>query len=548
MTIRNTMEAIETRTTYCYSYHRISSKKQIKGGGIKRQIEASAAFCEEQGWIMDTTFTLTDIGKSAYHGRNLDDKAALGSFLNAIEKGLVKRPAVLLVESLDRISRANIMDALEIFIRILNTGITICTYIDRMVYNKEELQNNFAPLIISITLMCRSHDESLVKAKRSSASWQQNKEKIANGHLGRKMLYPKWIDISSGKPEIIERKADIVRKVFDLCINHNMGLIPITHYFLDKDTEGFNINPRWVQRMLSEKKALGLIEPKKTIYQDGVAKYIPLNEEIQAYPAIIDEETFYAARAAIQKRMSLKTGRPSSGSREINFFRKILRCGICSSGFVMSGTGHRSSYRCIGRINNKNLCGFNKSINTKPIQQILLKTIAVIDKDDMFENASSSKKSRLSKALTTKQAELEDKQTRKDNLAELVEAGSTSGVQRVVKLEREIEVINHQIKEILDQLDQLSSPSMAASIDHINAFHQRFQLGKATKEDQMPFIDAMLKTIDKIVFHLPEEEGQRTIVVIHLLSGINIRIDVFKDYSANVYKGKKCILRIDARK
>ena len=153
MNIKKAMDTTIARTTYCYSYHRISTLKQKKGGGIKRQIEDSEAFCNEQGWTMDTSFKLTDIGKSAFHGKGLDDKAALGSFLNAVDNGLIRRPAILLVESLDRLSRANIMDALELFIRILNTEISICTYHDRMIYSKESIEANFGPLLISITIL-----------------------------------------------------------------------------------------------------------------------------------------------------------------------------------------------------------------------------------------------------------------------------------------------------------------------------------------------------------------------------------------------------------
>ena len=66
-----------TATTYCYSYHRISTSRQLTGGGIRRQMEASEKISHEKGWTMDTSFN-TDIGKSAYSGKNLDDKAALG--------------------------------------------------------------------------------------------------------------------------------------------------------------------------------------------------------------------------------------------------------------------------------------------------------------------------------------------------------------------------------------------------------------------------------------------------------------------------------------
>ena len=213
---------------YCYSYHRISTKRQMAGGGIKRQKEASLIVCEEMGWIMDTSFHLTDIGKSAYSGKNLDDTAALGGFLNAVDAGLIKRPAVLLVESLDRLSRQNIMDALELFIRIMKAGITIYTSMDKMSYSKESMQQNFSPLLISITLMARSFDESSTKSKRVQKSWRDMEDDLREGKLGKSTIYPFWIDISSGKPKIIKDQAMIVKDVFKFCTKDNMSLTDIS--------------------------------------------------------------------------------------------------------------------------------------------------------------------------------------------------------------------------------------------------------------------------------------------------------------------------------
>lgn len=549
MTTRKAMELTAItegiRTIYCYSYHRISTKEQIKGGGIRRQLEASTAFCEEKGWTMDTTFKLTDIGKSAYYGKNLDDKAALGSFLKSVEQGLIKRPAVLLVESLDRISRANIMDALEIFIRILNTGITICTYIDRMIYSKEELQNNFAPLIISITLMCRSHDESAVKAKRLRASWSQKRSDGENGKLIHKGIYPSWIDVSSGKPVVIEQKAKMVQYAFDLCINGNMSYKKIINCLERK--YGNNALPRrLIPRLFQTKRVLGIYEPNTTSYKDGVRKPISTCQEIHAYPAIIDEETYYLAKAAIGKRKETHKGRPQN--KEVNFFKSVMRCGHCNASYVWHSGGKYNSYRCITqRDYGKNNCGQLSVLVPKHFQIVLLTAISVVDLDDILESASNTKKAKLSQELSAKQSELEDKQIRIDNLADLVETGSKTGIQRVTKLETEVASISKQMIHIQDQLDMMASPTMAASLDHINAFHQRFLLGEATIDDQIPFIESLKNTVENITIFSPEKEGQRSIAVINLLSGIKIRVVVLKDYSANVYKGKKLLARLEAR-
>ncbi|MGO0309847.1 recombinase family protein [Endozoicomonas acroporae] len=531
MTIIKTMDSTITRTTYCYSYHRISTRNQLKGGGIKRQIEDSSRFCEAQNWVMDTTFKLTDIGTSAYHGKNLDDRAALGSFLKAADDGLVKRPAVLLVESLDRLSRANIMDALELFIRILNAGISICTYHDRMIYSKESIQANFGPLLISITIMCRAHEESETKSKRVKRSWIQMREKIRNGGIGSKKIYPKWISTESGRPEIIESEAKIIREIFDLCVNHNMSYTDIIVEMRKRHNNNINLRSYQLNRLFRHKNVLG-------IYCTTGAQ---AGEEIKAYPAIISEDMYYKAKALIKERISVRVGQPTK--YEINFFKTKLSCGDCGYAITSNRANRSTSYLCREKLKTKTACKQSSKITAKKFQPVLLYAISLIDKDDMLESAANSKKAKLSKAINTKQAELEDKQTRMDNLADLVAAGSKKGVQMVVQLEGEVDTILQDIATMQDQLDMLNSPTMAASIDHANEFGRKFILGQATKEDQEPFVQALGNIVEKIVIHSPEKEGQRTIAIIKLLSGIDIRVVVEKDYSADIFKGKKRIGR-----
>lgn len=540
MIIRKTaMEQQSTRTTYCYSYHRISTKKQSKGGGIKRQIEQSAAYCEEQGWIMDTSFKLTDIGTSAFHSKNLDDKAALGGFLKAVDQGLVKRPAVLLIESLDRLSRAGIMEALELFLRIINNGITICTYVDRMVYNKEDLQTNFSPLIISITLMSRSHEESLIKSRRIKTSWEHRREKIKNGEIAHKGIYPDWIEVSTGKPKVIESRAAIVREIFDLSINYNMSYASIIKAIKEKHGDKTKISPNWINRLFVKKRVLGIYEPNEV--NENTQHYQSLNEEIKAYPAIIDEKTFYAARVSVKKRMKTRKGRPSK--KEVNFFVSQLYCGCCGSAVSMSTSGYTHTYRCRRRDRYKEDCGQRFSLAVKYFQPVLLQAISLIDRDDMLESTVTQKKGKLMNEVSIKESQLSDKQNKIENLMGLVAAGSKNGIAMVVELEKEVEGIQQEISEMTQQVDLLSSPAMASSIGHINKFHRRFQIGKATMEDKQAFVGALGNLVEKIVLFTPEHEGQRTVACLHLRSGVVIKVDVARDYSAHIYNGKKRIGR-----
>lgn len=524
-------------TTYCYSYKRISTKKQLKGVGIERQLEESAVFCEQQGWTMDSSFHLTDIGKSAYHGKHLDHKAALGSFLKSVDEGKVKRPAVLLVESLDRLSRANIMVAMELFTRIINSGISICSYVDRMVYSQESLQANPYNLIISIASLARGNEESELKSRRIKDSWRRMDERVRQGELGRPIIYPDWIDISSGKPEIIESKAALIREIFDLSVSKNMSFADIMNTMVDKHGKTYDWSFTKTWRILSSLRVLGFYENK-----DG--------EHIKAYPAVIDEEVFYRAKSAASKRKKLQVGRPSK--RAINFFKTMMFCGECGRTVRGCGSGKSTSYHCHST-QLKLKCGQKSKLMVNKFQPILFHALSLVNKDDMLESESSQKKAGLIKEINGKQAELEDKYKRIENLVELIETSSDKDRSKTLDRqlairEKEAYTISGQIRSLQDELEMLSSPFMAASLERINSFHQRFTLDQATKEDQEPFIDAMRNTIEKIIIHSPEQEGLRTKAVIHLLSGIEITVIVAKDYSANISKGKKLIGMLEARK
>lgn len=128
-----------------YSYIRFSTPDQIKGDSLRRQLELSERYVRENNLTLDTSLTLHDLGLSAFHGKNVE-KGALGAFLTAVDQGKVRPGSFLLVESLDRLSRAQVIDALGLFTSILNNGITIVTLSDGQVYSRESIKDNWTGL------------------------------------------------------------------------------------------------------------------------------------------------------------------------------------------------------------------------------------------------------------------------------------------------------------------------------------------------------------------------------------------------------------------
>ena len=125
-----------------YSYVRFSTPEQARGESFRRQIELARAYAAKHGLHLDESFR--DEGVSAFKGRHRDERAALGAFLSRVESGDVAKGSYLLVESLDRLSREEVVDALELFLGLTRNGIVIVTLADQRVYSRASLRADHA--------------------------------------------------------------------------------------------------------------------------------------------------------------------------------------------------------------------------------------------------------------------------------------------------------------------------------------------------------------------------------------------------------------------
>jgi len=187
-----------------YSYLRISTPEQLRGDGIRRQLERTRAYAATRGLTLDES--LRDIGVSAYKGRNRQS-GALAGFLRLVEQGKIPRGSSLIVESLDRLSREKPMQALAQFLALVNAGIEIVTLVDNRVYNAESLDDSGLMLFGSLTVMCRAHDESKTKSDRVGAAWKRKHDRAKEKKVTARC--PGWLRLSSSRDkfEIIPEKA-----------------------------------------------------------------------------------------------------------------------------------------------------------------------------------------------------------------------------------------------------------------------------------------------------------------------------------------------------
>jgi DNA invertase Pin-like site-specific DNA recombinase len=107
--------------TKAYSYVRFSTPEQINGDSLRRQSQAAAEYAARHDLeLMDKSYR--DLGISAYYNANAET-GMLFEFIEAVRTGSVPRGSYLLIESMDRLSRAKPRKAIRLLEQICEEGV-----------------------------------------------------------------------------------------------------------------------------------------------------------------------------------------------------------------------------------------------------------------------------------------------------------------------------------------------------------------------------------------------------------------------------------------
>ena len=230
------------------SYSRFSTAIQATGDSLRRQLRLSDDYAKK--YNLQINRTLTDKGISGFRGANLQH-GALGAFIKAIEMGKVKPGSVLLVESLDRLSRNQVTEQLSLFLIILNAGIEIVTLVDERSYTRESINGNPTELIISIVLMIRGWEESETKSFRLKEAWKAKRNSAAGRKLTSKC--PLWLKPGpDGRHfEPIPERVKTVTLIFKLA-EQGLGSQTICKHLNQQGVKPWSSGKWWNRELRSE--------------------------------------------------------------------------------------------------------------------------------------------------------------------------------------------------------------------------------------------------------------------------------------------------------
>lgn len=313
-----------------YSYSRFSNIRQEKGRSLARQKKFIDEVSAKFNLKINKDLVMTDRGLSAFHGHH-KTKGALGVFLAAVEKQLIKPGSVLIVESLDRLSREQPYIAQATLASLVNADIVVVTAADEKIYSKETMAKDpLGTMILSVLEMVRAHKESLRKTEASIdflhgqiATHEEGGVSDLAGPL------PFWISRKQRPhPKIktgfeLNEHEEIIRLIVDMHFKQGMGLRPISVELLNrgikppsqlKHSPANSRKPKndvWgvstLSHIVSNQALCGRYVVNLNYQKDG-KKHVEDYVLESYYPAIMSEEEFDTFQAIKKRRYGSNKG------------------------------------------------------------------------------------------------------------------------------------------------------------------------------------------------------------------------------------------------
>jgi len=288
----------------CYSYIRFSSAKQADGDSLRRQTLASEQWAERNGYSLDTSLNLHDLGVSAFRGANAAI-GQLGGFLKAIESGHVKPGSVLIVESLDRLSRDKLVAATHMVTGILLKGISIVQLHPETVLTAD---SDTGQIMLVVVELARANSESLMKSQRGKANWKNKKANAPRKIMTRKC--PGWLQVVEGQFQVKKQEAAAVRKLFRLYLD-GVGIFRIVQTLNREKFPTLMGGKQWhkstVRKLLCSRTVLGEYQPGTG---GGWGKSKPDGDPVEGYyPPIVSEADFAKVQNLLASHKNKRRGR-----------------------------------------------------------------------------------------------------------------------------------------------------------------------------------------------------------------------------------------------
>jgi DNA invertase Pin-like site-specific DNA recombinase len=329
-------------TARAYSYIRFSTPEQAKGDSLRRQTELLDKWLRDTGVSLDTSLTLRDEGVSGYTGEHREnpDRHGLACFLEAIRSGRVKRGSYLVVENLDRLSREDVVPAVNLFTGILIAGVRIVQLTPHaQVYDAKA---DMMDLMRAIMELSRGNGESKRKSDMLSKAWEEKRRRAQMEREPVSNRLPGWIVNRDGKLVLHRQHSKTVRRIYQMSLD-GWGVERIAKILNTEGVPTFTSrSPTWaistLYVILTSRAVFGEFQPHTASGTGG--KRVAAGPPVPNYfPPVISEDLYWQVQEARRKRFQ---GGGRTG-KHVNIFQGLLRDARDGGPFVMMNAKQRPS-------------------------------------------------------------------------------------------------------------------------------------------------------------------------------------------------------------
>ncbi|EGT2568500.1 recombinase family protein [Escherichia coli] len=321
------------------AYMRFSSPGQMSGDSLNRQRRLITEWLKVNSDYYLDTVTYEDLGLSAFNGKHAQS-GAFSEFLDAIEHGYILPGTTLLVESLDRLSREKVGEAIERLKLILNHGIDVITLCDNTVYNIDSLNEPYS-LIKAILIAQRANEESEIKSSRVKLSWKKKRQDALESGTIMTASCPRWLSLDDKRTAFVPDpdRVKTIELIFKLRMERR-SLNAIAKYLNDHAVKNFSgkesaWGPSVIEKLLANKALIGICVPSYRARGKGIS------EIAGYYPRVISDDLFYAVQEIRLAPFGISNS--SKNPMLINLLRTVMKCEACGNTMIVhavSGSLH----------------------------------------------------------------------------------------------------------------------------------------------------------------------------------------------------------------
>lgn len=504
-----------------YSYIRMSNPSQIEGNSLERQLSITRSYSKRMGFSLNEDYR--DIGLSAFTGKHIET-GQLGKFIEAVESGKIEKGSVLIIENLDRFSRQPPLTAMNQLQSLVQHGIDVHELHSGQIYTKNTL-NELPMLLVSLIGFNHSNQESEKKRLRLKNAWQSARDKLDTKVMTARC--PAWLVMKTDRTgyDLKSEEAKIIKKIFDLCINDNMGAFAIARYL--------NARPKQFPKITAAQKHNRTDAGDKTGWQKSyiikILKNPAVHGRFQArtkvdgkmietgpiyenfYPSVISKERFHSAQAKKSVRKIVGGGR--KGEKFANIFTKLIFCGTCGGSvhYRDRGESRHGGIKLVCSNNEaKNKCNA-KAWDYQEFVEAFFNFVNEVDLKDII--AGKNTKDKISELTNEKKSILSiidqkrtDTKMLFDKLLAAEPAAQPLYTDQINKIGNEIVLLEERLQDLLNSIADYQITFNQSNIDELKDLI--LEIDQDADNDNLPELRRALNArivdiIEKIILNTP---------------------------------------------